>query len=354
MIFNVGSDRSNSYYMYFPVWYTAEREREREDALSISQGNSVKGIAALLLVVVHIREVLDVMPISYKILATGGYLFVSIFFFYSGYGITKKQRSDGNYVSERLPKRILYLLELTVGSEILYYCVYVAAFGREIELLDALKCITGITALNGALWTVTAMLIIQACIWMLEKVGFLRNYKYRYTVMSVIGVIAYIAITLLRGRRGAWEMQSCFAFSLGCLFAEAENQMRETAQKQKFLFAAVFVIAFIAPYISEFLLRKDVLIVRVVFGTLASLTFILLMVSILEQVKIGNRVTRYFGSMFTEIYIFHGIVLKVLKFYLPNLFNGNANLLASVISLAVVLLLTCGIKRVEDEVKQRR
>lgn len=40
--------------------------RHDGEALSINQANSVKGIAALLLVVVHIREVLDIMPISYR------------------------------------------------------------------------------------------------------------------------------------------------------------------------------------------------------------------------------------------------------------------------------------------------
>ena len=66
------------------------------EALSINQANSVKGIAALLLVVVHIREVLDVMPISYRILAGGGICLSQCFSSIQDMGLQKNKRQMHN------------------------------------------------------------------------------------------------------------------------------------------------------------------------------------------------------------------------------------------------------------------
>lgn len=109
--------------------------------------------------------------------------------------------------------------------------------------------------LNGALWTVTAMLIIQVCIWILAKLNFACKEKYQYTVIFAIGVIIYIIVTLLRGRRGAWEMQSCFAFVLGVFFVEAEEQIRIIIKRTSstFTFLVLFNVTFIAPYLFEVL-----------------------------------------------------------------------------------------------------
>ena len=330
--------------------------RHDGEALSINQANSVKGIAALLLVVVYIREVLDIMPISYRILAGGGYLLVSVFFFYSGYGITKKGKTNARYVESSVPKRILYLIELIVVSEIIYYCVHITLFGRRVELLDLIKCITGLTMLNGALWTVTAMVIILVCIWGLIKLDFFVQSKNRYTIISAIGVIVYILITLLRGRRGAWEMQSCFAFSLGAFLAESEGQGKICAvvkrTRSAVMFTVIFCVAFIAPYIFEFLIKRDSMVIRITFGTIASLSFILLMIFILERVKIENRFTRYIGTLFTEIYVFHGLVLNLLKFYFPSLFCGENSLMVSIICIVTALIVAIGVKKIEKILKR--
>ena len=67
-----------------------------ENGLSIEQSRIIKGLAALILVCVHIGNSLSNDGV-FGVLSAGGYLFVSLFFFYSGYGtFIGLKKSTGN------------------------------------------------------------------------------------------------------------------------------------------------------------------------------------------------------------------------------------------------------------------
>lgn len=309
------------------------KRRKEEDFLSIEQGNALKGISALLLVVVHIRERLEVVPVSYRILAGGGYLLVSVFFFYSGFGIVKQSLTKEHYVLDRLPKRILYLIEIIIGSEMVYYAFAVVLFGRSFSALDMLKCVIGIEMVNGALWTVFAMLILQAIYYFCYRLGF-RN----YTLIAVIGWAIYIFISVLRGR-GSWEMQSCCSFVLGAYIAQNEKKTVEKYSKNIVLLITsfiVFIASFMAPYIFEYWLYEDLMLIRVVAGTIASLSFTALMLFVVNKVIISNGIIIYTGTLFTEIYLWHGLIIDIVKKAYPSAFQAGRHY--AVLSVLIIML----------------
>lgn len=325
------------------------KKRENDYFLSIDQGNALKGVAALLLVIVHIRERLEIVPVAYKALAAGGYLLVSIFFFYSGYGISKQTGEKEKYVLERLPKRIIYLIKLIIISEIVYYFVDVFIFERQFNALDMIKCIFGITMLNGALWTIVAMLIIQIAYYIGYRLGGVKN----SVVLAIIGCGVYILITAIRGR-GAWEMQSCCAFILGSFVAVHEEYFCSKIKKTQTLILTfiVFTISFILPYVSEKLLYNDYTIIRVLAGTVASCSFIVLLLIIISKVRIQNKLIIMCGSIFTEIYLWHGIVLDLIKRGSPSSFaEGHNYILISIVCVVIVLAISVAIKEIETKGK---
>lgn len=321
------------------------KRRKADDLsfLSLEQGNALKGVAALLLVIVHIRERLAIVPAAYKALAAGGYLLVAIFFFYSGYGITKKGTKEASYITARLPKRILYLIELILISETIYYGANVLLFGREFDYLDFLKCIFGITMLNGAMWTVVAMLIIQIVIFIGRKI--FKNMKLSY--LAAAGCLIYILITALRGR-GAWEMQSCLAFYMGAVIAEHEDYVADSLHKCiPVIFAAViFVVSFSVPYAIEHFTGTDNKLLRVVAGSIASITFLYCVLWLVSKIRIQNKAIVFLGTMFTEIYIWHGLILDLMKLCMPVLFEKESlYIFTSVFMIIIVVLFSFILKK---------
>lgn len=325
------------------------KKREDGSFLSIDQGNVLKGIAALLLVIVHIRERLEVVPVAYKALAAGGYLLVSIFFFYSGYGISKKTSENENYVIERLSKRIIYLIKLIIISEIVYYVVDVFIFERQFAVLDMIKCVFGITMLNGALWTIVAMLVIQITYYIGYRLGGAKD----PVVLATIGCCVYILLTTIRGR-GAWEMQSCCAFILGSIIATHEEKfcIKIKNNKTVVLTCIVFVISFVFPYVCEKIFNNDYAIIRVLAGTIASFSFIVLLLVIVSKVRIQNKLIIMCGSISTEIYLWHSIVLDLIRIGIPSSFaEGHNYIMISIVCLVVVLVISAVIKEIETKGK---
>lgn len=320
-------------------------KREYCDYLSIEQGNSLKGIAALLLVVVHIRERLIPMPIAYKVLASIGFYLVAVFFFYSGYGIVKKAINDPEYV-KKFSRRELYLGYLIVVSELVYYSIHIIIFNREFKVFDMIKCITGVTMLNGAMWTVVAMLVIQ----LILHLGLYTKIK-NFTLLSIIGIIIYIVFALLRGR-GAWEMQSCIAFALGAFVAEHKGKfdLKIDNGKSIFKYIVVFLLSYLSPYIIRYFIDEDMLAIRVLFGSICSCAYILIILWVVKRVKIINVSTKYVGKMFTEVYLFHGIILDLCRFYYSSYFTSNNSTILSFVLILVVLVISAlinGSKRIK-------
>lgn len=324
------------------------KRRKDDNFLAIDQGNALKGIAALLLVIVHIRERLEVVPVAYKALAAGGYLLVSIFFFYSGFGITKQTSKNEHYVLDRLPKRIIYLIKLIIISEIIYYAAGVLIFERQLDALDMIKCVFGITMLNGALWTIVAMLVIQIVYYIGYRLG-----EKKPVVLAIIGCSVYILLTTIRGR-GAWEMQSCCAFILGAITALHEEEFCSMIKKGKtvILLCIVFTISFIFPYICEMFLGNDYIFVRVLAGTVASCSFVVILLVVVSKIRIQNWFIITCGSIFTEIYLWHGIVLDLIRTGMPSNFaEGNNYILISVTCMLAVLAISVVIKEIETKGK---
>jgi len=326
------------------------RKRGNTLYLSNSQGKIVKGISALFLVIIHIRQRLEVMPVTYRLLATGGYLFVSMFFFYSGFGITKNSFKDPDYLIKRLPRRIIYLFGLIFVSEVVYYLFSITLFENVFSVLYMIKCILGIRMLNGACWTLVAMIIIQMVFFLLFCLG-----SDRLFVNAVVGCVVYILISVLRGR-GAWEMQSCGAFVLGVLVAEKEDKFKELLEKRFFSYVVLFafVVSFSAPYISESITGRDYLFVRVFFGTIASVSFVISAILALSKVELYNGLIVLLGNISTEVYLWHGLIIDIMKKIIPGAFaEGSSYVLITFAILICVIIVSSLIWIFKTRVKER-
>lgn len=196
-------------------------------------------------------------------------------------------------------------MKMIAFSEFIYYVADVVLFKRESNIIDAIKCITGLSMINGAMWTICAMIVIQLVIYFM-KVSLKSNSS--YVLASLAGCIVYIFITIVRNR-GPWEMQSCCAFIIGAYVAEHESKVR-TMLKDKyrsivFSSVSVFTFAFVMPYIAEMLFEYDYAAIRVVLGTISSSSFIIVMLCMISKMRIGNRSIQFVGEIATEIYFIH-------------------------------------------------
>ena len=118
-------------------------KRQDDKALSFEQGSCIKGIVAVFLILIHIGNALT-NPGSYAILSSIGYLLVAVFFFYSGYGITKKMISNKRYIRKQMPLKVFALFKMIVVTELIYLLVQMIFLNKEYDFLTVIKAVVGI------------------------------------------------------------------------------------------------------------------------------------------------------------------------------------------------------------------
>ena len=278
--------------------------RQDNNALSLDQGSCIKGIAAVFLILVHIKNALA-NPGSYAFLSSAGFLLVAVFFFYSGYGITKKAISDKSYIPKQLILKVLALFKMIVITEIIYILISTIFLGKEYDLPSVIKAVFGINLLNGAMWYIVALLIIYSATILFS--AFNRNGG--YTLIAVLAVGTYVLISALRGR-APHEMQSCIAYVIGAYYAEDVERKSNNKMYNPLLLLEMFCVSFAAPYIFRHF-WVDSSVIRVVFGSLSSVFFVMLLIFMLEKVKIENEFLVQIGKVSTEIYLSHQLVISV-------------------------------------------
>lgn len=131
-------------------------------------------------------------------------------------------------------------------------------------------------------------------------------------------------------------MQSCVAFVLGNAIAENEKTIMRILKKNSTAICscAIFAISFVAPYIVRYFLGVDYSGIRVLFGSIASLSFVCIVLFALSWCEMENSFIKRIGKISTEIYLSHQLIILLYRFYLPKAFEKSSALM---MSLAVII-----------------
>ena len=186
---------------------------EKEDYLSVKSTNSVKGICALGVILQHLTLKLENQGIM-VLFGYIGFLFVSLFFFFSAYGLTKSMINKSNYFehfwSRRLKKVYIPMVLINILYIILYYFVdkeYAVDWRRMI------KGLLGIELIVGTEWYIITLFIFYVLFYILFK----SLKAHRALLFFFISTIIYAYICNKLKMDIKWY-KSCFAFPMGLAF----------------------------------------------------------------------------------------------------------------------------------------
>ena len=319
--------------------------------LSIQQGSCVKGLAALLLIPVHIGNSMQQPGAAYKFMSSVGFLLVAIFFFYSGYGTAKKSIRDPEYFKRKIPKRIIYLIKMMIITETVYLLVESFVMKKKFTMWQVAQALLGIKLLNGAMWYIIAMIIMLICYYPIVMLLHDGKNNGGYTAAAAISAVIYIVLTAMR-KHGAWEMQSCIAFVLGTVVAENENVAKNFLKKKKI--AAINIIVLAISFVEPYIIRKiweDNIVARVFFGSIASVTFVCVVLFFLSYFEMENSFIRAAGKLSTEIYLSHQLIINLYHFYVPKAFDKTQVVVLSVLIIITTVIISGLVHEIEKKLR---
>jgi peptidoglycan/LPS O-acetylase OafA/YrhL len=306
-----------------------------EDYLSKERTNVLKGIAATVIMFLHIGNSTE-GGILISALAYVGYLAVGVFFFISGYGLMKNYMNKGkDYLSKFLSRRLLPII-IPYAIVNLIYLLYTFIDEGSIDLKGFLVSFINGDPVVRFSWYVIAILFFY--------IAFYISFKFVKTTKHSLLLFFTITVTYLFGCRylqyDVWWYNSCLVLLLGLLWAYFEKEMTLWCEWHYCL----KIIGLFPLFLVAFCMSNSLLIVfeeSFIIGQMVStFVFTLLVIMIYSKIELKNKVWAYLGTISFELYILHGLMLKLFRsrfIYLESNLMYSASVLISSILLATLL-----------------
>ena len=308
-----------------------KKDSFNEECLGLSQTKALLGFFSICIILHHVSQ----KPASFEYAAlapfrTSGYLFVSFFFFCSGYGLLKSFSSKPDYLKGFLNKRYLPLLITFFASDILFQF---ARYSRAEPAFPA----------NTYSWFVFAIMLLYAAFYLCFK--FLK--KLQPLVLLALVIAACIICRLLYAE--TYLYNSILAFPAGVLFASQEEKILPLLKKRyiPFIIVSLAISALLVFLCSSdqrlytltgnYTLSRDL---QTLLQLFASLFFCFSIILISLKLRVGNKALSFLGGMTLELYLVHVIFVELFT----EKFIGNCEPLYFIenqfVYILVILILT--------------
>lgn len=335
----------------------AKKGTLKSDYLSLENSNAAKGLACIGVFLHHVSQNPAFQKTGdLKFFEFIGFIFVGIFFFYSGIGLLKSWKTKPDYLSTFFKKRMLPII-VAIYVMNLFYAVFCLATGYG--QMNPAKWILGMLNLiliNGQSWYPIVILIMYAAFWLAFK-------KCRTTGKAIFVVflvaLAQLVIFCCLGHfawwidygwykgpqsfgtakwyqqiyalwfQGEWWVNSTLCFVMGLLWAHHEEKLIAFFSKNywpKFIavallmiggmvlgFYALFNIGYWTEFAGHGVGRLDKTVTLIV-QQIQLATFLTFITVIKFKWTRSNKVLAFFSSISLEFYLMQSISLNSFLF----------------------------------------
>ncbi|MCR5342321.1 MAG: acyltransferase [Butyrivibrio sp.] len=305
------------------------------DSLSLSQTKAFQGFLTVAIMLHHIGQKTcaswlfpksRIIP-GLEFFVPIGYILVSFFLFFNGYGAYKSFHTKKNYLNGFVKKRILPVV-LSLYSTTLIFFIARLLIGEKMDMPGALLYLSSIKLCNPNTWYVIVLPFFYLAFYLAFR--FIKK-----DGLAVAATTAFVVAYILVGTsidhndyliRGEWWWNCVHMFPVGILFAKYEDKIIPHLKKYYWIYAILAVAAlyplylysvhaqdFFSYYGENFgapdkVLRRRMTLLSQVFVTM---DFVFASLLLGMKVKIGNRFLKFMGTITLEFYLIHGLFVEL-------------------------------------------
>lgn len=273
-------------------------------ANSILQTQTIKGIFIITIFFshfcsyVHLEQWYDVpMRIYCSFL---GQLMVTLFLFYSGFGIFESVKNKGvGYVKAFPQKRILKTL-LHFDFAIILFLILDFITGIPVSILEFSQALIAWLSIGNSAWFIFAIL----CSYIIAFLGFIVFKRNLNQSLIFITIMTFLYIAIISHFKASFWFDTILAFPLGCLLSLLKEKIN-THLNRKF----AFLVSGLS--ISVLTLTKTGFIPNIFISSqIALLTFSIALFFLSTQFRLHSKILNWFGANVFGIYILQRIPMN--------------------------------------------
>lgn len=335
----MGKQLIYSVYVILPILLLFKakisKKGEWNDAFSLDQTKSFQGFLAVCIMLHHIGQKTCASWLfpptrivhGLDLFVPIGYLLVSFFLFFNGYGAYKSFHSKPNYLKGFVKRRILPVV-LALYSTTLIFFVARLLVGEKMDLKGALLYLTSVKLCNPNTWYVIVLPFFYLAFYLAFK--FIKNDH-----LAVTAVCLFVGGYMLLGTRidhndylicGQWWWNCVHMFPIGIVFAKYEKKIIPHLQKYYPIYLIIAVLALyplyqlscyasnVFSYYGENFFAPDKVFRRrmtLLSEMLVCIDFVFVCLLPGMKIKIGNKFLRFMGTITLEFYLIHGLFVEL-------------------------------------------
>lgn len=275
-----------------------------KEYLSKNDTSCIKGIFILVVFFSHFVAY-DNIPLPYNNYMLGfrdflGQLMVSLFMFYSGYGVLESIKNKKNYVQHMPKKRIIKTL-FHFDIAVLSFLVVDLFINKTYGLKTILLSFVGWDTIGNSNWYIFSII----CLYLITYISFTIFDKNKKISIISTCILTYIFMLFLEYYKEPYWYCTLFCYLLGMIYSYYKNDIYEMisgSNKKYFLYMFSVIFAFCV-------FRK---IDNIYYYNYYSIFFCLIVVGITMKVHLNSKVLKWFGDNLFWIYILQRIPMIIL------------------------------------------
>lgn len=297
-----------------------KRSDNTGDYMSINRTNAVKGIFLCMVFFSHIQgytnfsnTYLDEPYLLVRKIT--GQCIVTMFLFYSGYGIMESIKKKGNDYINQIPRRRFLRVILLFDSAIMLFWLYRYFMGTHYSIKKMLLVLIGWDGIGNSNWYIFCVLWLYIFTYIAFKV--FHQYTKAVAGVAVLSVLYMAFLSISQHGSEYWWYDTILCYTYGMLFSlyrkPIEQNINEDTRTWTF-YLALFMLGFFAAYLHK---NENIIIYEIYIFCFVAMTVVFTM-----RYVIDSKLLQWIGENLFELYILQRIPMMALIQIFPGNMEG--------------------------------
>ncbi len=307
-----------------------------KDYLSRENTTAIKGIFVFLVFMSHFAQYfpLGATPGDpyYFIRRNSGQLVVTMFLFYSGYGIMESVKRKGPDYIKSFPKQRVLKTMFHLDVAVLLFAVLNIALGNTIKIKALLLSFIGWSSIGNSNWFMFTIMVQ----YLLVFIAFTLFKKKKPLAIAAVTALSVGFILVMKEYKEPYWYNTALCLPLGLIYSYAKEYIEKAVTKNNIIYFGILVILAGAYLVSHKLSKS------LVFYEAWTIIFTLIVVMLSMKASVNNKALTWLGNHVFSVYILQRIPMIIFT-------KLNIDFHSTTICFAVCFIITVIISELFDK-----
>lgn len=312
-----------------------------KEYLSKNNTSCIKGVFILIVFYSHLRTYMPYQAskdfIMMEIVNFLGQLMVTLFLFYSGYGVYESIKKKKNKYIKTIPKKRILRTLINFDIAVLSFALinYIMGYGNSLK--DILLSLIGWESIGNSNWYIFGIIGLYLLTYISFQLFDKDDQKAIFTTW-ITTLIFMLFLKIYKNGATYW-FNTLLCYPLGMTYSYYKKQIENLIFNNK-----KYIITIIITIVS-FLILKNSISINYNYYYLMTFAFTLFVILITMKFNINNKVLKWFGDNLFWVYILQRIPMMILS---RIGYASTHSYRFAVISFVVTIVLTLLYKTITD------